>query len=64
VFSCHVLRFVLSFGELMSRGEKGRRIFRQLERLVRWQRNEFYSASSNVTLTCLSMVTVCGILIS
>jgi hypothetical protein len=34
VFSCHLLRFVLSFGELMSRGEKARRIFRQLERVV------------------------------
>jgi hypothetical protein len=34
VFSCHLLRSVLSFGELMSRGEKARRIFRQLERLV------------------------------
>jgi hypothetical protein len=31
---CHLLRFVLSFGELMSRGEKARRNFRQLERVV------------------------------
>jgi hypothetical protein len=37
-FSCHLLRFVLSLGELMSRGEKARRIFRQLERLVRRRR--------------------------
>jgi len=29
---------MLSFGELMSRGEKARRIFRQLERVVRQQR--------------------------
>jgi hypothetical protein len=31
---CHLLRSVLSFGEFISRGEKARRIFRQLERLV------------------------------
>jgi hypothetical protein len=34
---CHLLSFVLSFGELNSRGAKARRIFRQLERLVRTQ---------------------------
>jgi len=38
VLSCHLLRFVLSFGELKSRGEKARRIFRQLERVVSQQR--------------------------
>jgi hypothetical protein len=27
VFSCHLLRFVLSFAELMSRSEKARRNF-------------------------------------
>lgn len=35
VFRCHILRLVLSLGELMSRGAKARRNFRQLERLVR-----------------------------
>jgi len=37
VFSCHLLRFDLSLGELMSRGVKARRNFRQLERVVRQQ---------------------------
>jgi hypothetical protein len=35
--NCHLLRSVLSFGELMSRGAKAPRIFRQLERVVRVQ---------------------------
>ena len=40
--SCYLLRFVLSFGEFMSRGEKARRIFRQLERVVRTHAVEWF----------------------
>jgi hypothetical protein len=41
VFSCHLLISVLSLGELKSRGEKARRNFRQLERVVRQQLLKF-----------------------
>ncbi len=50
MFSCHLLRFVLSFGELMSRGEIARRNFRQLVRVVRRAKRIeriYFAASTN-----------------